>query len=570
MFKNRQQTIIFIVTALILLIALVAGLLIDVTRDASKYAYISKLIASNNQWINLQIDGEPYDQKPHLMFWLSALSFKIFGFTNFAFKLPILLYSFLGLFFVYKLGNSCYNKNIALLATIMSAFSILFILYNQDLHTDTLLFTNTAFALWQLYEYIKTKRTINIIGAGIALGLCLLTKGPYGVLLPFLCVVLFLVINKKWSMLINFRWLIIMAIAFFMALPVFYQLYLNWGIKGISFFFLGNTWGRFTGSYLGHTPDPTFYLHNLAYLFIPWSLIFFLGLYQLGLQIIKKKASLPDKFFFWGLLMFFLLLSISISKLPNYMMAALPVMAIITSKYWIENIQDHKTVVKIQHVIITILWILALIILIYFVKTNLILAISILITTYLAIIFITKRFSKPDQALYRSLATVAIIGLLLNLAVLPILFGHQAQPKAAKYLNQYRQGDTPVFDYPKKELKYIKHLANDSTKVSEVEFKQTPAQKHFSLNYELKFYCHFQVQYIEKPEELEAALMLPEKWFYTDEEGKNELLHYCPAPDTIINYQHFSLKRTAKYFIRNKQQSAFVNRYLLKISIPQN
>lgn len=252
------------------------------------------------------------------------------------------------------------------------------------------------------------------------------------------------------------------------------------------------------------------------------------------------------------------------------MMAALPVIAIVSSKYWIENIQDHKTVVKIQQIIITILWILALIILIYFVKTNLILAISILIAAYLALIFTTKKFSKPDQALYRSMATITIIGLILNLVVLPVLFGHQAQPKAAKYLNQNKQANVSVFDYPKNELKYIKHLANDSTIISEIEFKQTPAQKHFSLNYELKFYSHFEVQYIEKPEELKAALMLPEKWFYTDEEGKNELLQYCPVPDTIINYQHFSLKRTAKYFIRNKQQSAFVNRYLLKISISQN
>ena len=86
----------------------IVGLSVYPTSDAAKYAAISRTIYEGGDWINLQSLGLPYDQKPPLLFWLSALSFHIFGLSTWAFKLPTLLLSMLGIYATYGLGKLLY------------------------------------------------------------------------------------------------------------------------------------------------------------------------------------------------------------------------------------------------------------------------------------------------------------------------------------------------------------------------------------------------------------------------------------------------------------------------------
>lgn len=65
----------------ILLLLVVTGLSLDLPMvvNAAKYAQVSREILDNGDWINLTIAGDPYDQKPPLMFWIGALFFSILG-----------------------------------------------------------------------------------------------------------------------------------------------------------------------------------------------------------------------------------------------------------------------------------------------------------------------------------------------------------------------------------------------------------------------------------------------------------------------------------------------------------
>jgi 4-amino-4-deoxy-L-arabinose transferase-like glycosyltransferase len=562
---GKTEKYIFLILLGVLLVTLVSGLNIDVTRDAAKYAYIAKEIIHDGQWVNLQIDGEPYEQKPHLMFWLSALSFMVFGVSNFAFKLPMLLYSFAGVYFTYRLGKSIEKKETGFIAAIMASFSVLFILYNQDLHTDTPLFASTAFALWMLYEYLQGQRTRYLIGSGLALGLCLMTKGVFGVVFPFLTVLGYLLVRKEWRKLFNPKWLIVVLIAFAISTPVFYMLYHNWGIEGFKFFFFENTYGRFTGKYLGHTPDPFYYFHNIAYLFLPWSLLFFASFYLFFKRLKNRRITTSDHFLFTGFLMFFVIMTVSISKLPNYLMGLLSVMSIITAKAWIDHFSSSRRIIKAQSVIPYLIWLIVPVALIFFKKEGLVYAIFIFLFIFIISIFLTRKLAVQNRVFMRSLIAITVAGIVLNFMVLPVLFGHQAQPKAAEWLNKNNPEGTKVFNYPKSHLKHLRHLWTENDTLTGMDFNQTPPLRHFSYNYELKFYSNQFIGHVETPNELAAALSNSEAWFYTDEEGKLELMGKTMV-DTILVYQHFSLKRTAKYFFPDEGKSPFVPYYLVKTS----
>lgn len=134
------------------------GLQIDVTRDAGKYATVAKETFQNGNYINLTIHGDAYDQKPPMMFWLGALGFSIGGISNFWFKLPILLLVFAGFYWGFQLGKSLYNSRVGFLTATFLAFSVIYSLYSMDIHADTPLQAFVTLALWQLFEFIKTKK----------------------------------------------------------------------------------------------------------------------------------------------------------------------------------------------------------------------------------------------------------------------------------------------------------------------------------------------------------------------------------------------------------------------------
>ena len=59
-----------------------------VYSDAVVYAMLAKNIAVSGDWVNLIFLGQDWLDKPHLPFWLTAMSFKIFGISSFAYLLP--------------------------------------------------------------------------------------------------------------------------------------------------------------------------------------------------------------------------------------------------------------------------------------------------------------------------------------------------------------------------------------------------------------------------------------------------------------------------------------------------
>jgi hypothetical protein len=64
--------------------------------DAATYALISKNMALSGDWVNLMFMGQDWLDKPHFPFWITALSFTLFGVNAPAYLLPGLLFLALG------------------------------------------------------------------------------------------------------------------------------------------------------------------------------------------------------------------------------------------------------------------------------------------------------------------------------------------------------------------------------------------------------------------------------------------------------------------------------------------
>ncbi|HEX5169352.1 MAG TPA: glycosyltransferase family 39 protein, partial [Cyclobacteriaceae bacterium] len=120
--------------------AYVGGLFIPLmNNDSAHHANIALHMYESGDFISLIDRGKDYLDKPHLLFWLSALSYKIFGVNSFAFKFPSFLFSILALYSTYRLGARIYSKRVGALGSLILATAYGFFLANNDVRMDALL-----------------------------------------------------------------------------------------------------------------------------------------------------------------------------------------------------------------------------------------------------------------------------------------------------------------------------------------------------------------------------------------------------------------------------------------------
>ncbi|NQU52830.1 MAG: glycosyltransferase family 39 protein, partial [Bacteroidetes bacterium] len=288
MINNR--TYLLLILILILLVS-ISGISVPIVANAAKYAQISREILINNDWINLTIGGDAYDQKPPLLFWIGAAFYSIFGVSFPVFKIAVLLISILGIYSTFRLGELLYNKNTGLLAAIFWTSSLGFLYFHNDIHTDTLLATFVAFSVWQFIAYFKSKKWYQFVLGAVGIGLSMLTKGPVGLAIPVFAIGANLIMQKRWNEIFHLRWIVAAIIVSIIILPALIGLLNQFGLEGIKFYFWTNNMGRITGSYHGNNTDPTFYIHTALYMLAPWTVFVVVGIFNEIRSLFKIKKE---------------------------------------------------------------------------------------------------------------------------------------------------------------------------------------------------------------------------------------------------------------------------------------
>lgn len=534
----RRTILLMVVTALV---SYFFGFFIDFTRDAGKYATVAKEIFQNGNYINLTVHGMPYDQKPPMLFWLGAIGFHIGGISNFWFKFPVFLVVLLGIYSTYRMGKSMYGQNVGLIAGGMLFFSLIYSLYSMDIHTDTPLQAFVAFALWQLYEFTRSKKTIHCLLGFTGIGLAMLSKGPIGMAVPGFAVVGHILLSRDFKSFKDYRWYLGVIWAFVVASPAMIGLYNQFGWDGIEFFFWKNNVGRMTGEYVGaNNTDYFFFIHNLAYLFLPWSLLFFAAAFMEFKQLFKNRFRAVEYFTLTGIWVFFFIISVSRSKLPNYMFILFPLIAVLTAKWVDIALRERERLFKplfiTQNIVTALLWVMLVALMVYlFPPQNPVFWIIGLSLLGLTGFIYRKGKSKSLRLLLPSVIVVTALMLYLNASVFPFIFSHQAPPAAARYYTKHAKGGEKLYNY---------------------RYGQ----------YELFFYSEPQALQVKNYEQLKPVVEEQDAWIFTDQDGIEDLNQLGAEIDTIIEYQHLYLHEGGKFILPQRRDKVLKPLYLIKLN----
>ncbi len=155
--------------------------------DEGRYAQIPKEMLHSGSWVVPTLQGEPYLDKPPLMYWLVALSYKAFGITPEAARLVPALCVHLTILAVYLIGRRSVGERSAFWAAMLLSVAPGFVSVARLLLLDGLLVLCVTTSVLCGFEAVRTGTLKHgwWLAAAVASGLGFLTKGPISEVLLF-------------------------------------------------------------------------------------------------------------------------------------------------------------------------------------------------------------------------------------------------------------------------------------------------------------------------------------------------------------------------------------------------
>lgn len=451
----NNKYVIYGIFILIIIITLIGFPLDLMVPDAALYGTISKTIYENNDFVNLFVWEQDWLDKPHFPFWLSAISFNIFGFSNFSYKLPGVLLFFFSVYITYKFTKENYNKETAIIASIILLTSLHSVISNFDVRAEPFLTGLIIPSLYWFYKYIKNRKIVDLVIGSLFCACAIMTKGMFA-LIPIACAIGGeFIMKKQWKEIINPIWLLALVCILIFIIPEIYTLYIQFdahpektifnknNVSGIRFFFWDSQFGRFfnTGPIKGKG-DIFFFIHTLLWAFLPWSVLFYLATF---FKIKRNFKSVQKKEEFYSLfasLSTIILFSLSKFQLAHYTNVIFPFMAIITADF-IYKLKDQysklqKTYFISQWFVIGVALIaIPLISFIMLPKFNL--WFLLIIALAIGLFYLTKvsKETKITKIFFYSAVTYGILYGFMMTHFYPTALQYQGDVSVAKYVNKH-------------------------------------------------------------------------------------------------------------------------------------
>ena len=316
--------------------------------DAAQYASISREMLERNSFLQIFDLGKDYLDKPPMLFWLSALSMKIFGVHDWVYRIPSVIFLMLALYATFKFAQLKYNQTVAQLSVLILASSQAFFLIAHDVRTDTMLMGWVALSIWLIAKWEESNKWTDFIWAMVVIAGGMMTKGPIAIVVPVLAFAPQWFFEKKWAYFFKPIYLVGILVIGVLLLPMSWGLYQQFDLQpgklinnipiqsGLRFYYWTQSFGRYTGeNYYREMSYPTFLLENMLWSFLPWIFIFLWAFATKFIKILKEGLFKMhvERISFFGFLLTYLVLSRSQAQLPHYIFVVFPLAAILTAAH---------------------------------------------------------------------------------------------------------------------------------------------------------------------------------------------------------------------------------------------
>lgn len=307
--------------------------------------------------------GHPWLEKPALYYWRTMSFYKEFGQHDWVARLPSATGAF-ALVFLTFLHMRRFRPGGHLDAALITASAAAIIAFARGASTDMQLAAPFCIGMLGWYAWYETGKKFWLFDLYFFGGLATLAKGPVAIVLSLSIIVLFVGLRREWQVLRRMVWLpgialfLVIVLPWFIAVqvrnPTFYKLFL-----------FEQNLQRFATDRYQHHQNPFFYTVVLLLALMPWTVLALRALWD-SVEIaiaewrVRRRPArylghtragdaFPEFLVLWA---FFpvLFFSFSGSKLPGYILPAIPPITILTGDYlWRVRRSGLSTALLVAH-----------------------------------------------------------------------------------------------------------------------------------------------------------------------------------------------------------------------------
>ena len=314
--------------------------------DEPRYAWIARAMASSGDWVTPRLYGQPWFEKPVLYYWAAALGFSAHLPAEWAARLPSAFAALVAAIAIGGLGWKFYGTESGpfassfLVAPLIFSTSVAAIGFARAAGPDMLFSASLAVAMASgaivlcrrgalrsendSQADIRSTDHFALALFGASLGLAVLAKGPAGILLAAGAIGIWAIATSRWRA--AFRLAHPLAIAIFAVVTL--PWYVVCALRNPDFlrvFIFQHNFERYLTPIFQHRQPFWYFVPILLLGLLPWTACLWPA-FEEGLQLWRQKSlgSSPGLFFACWAIFPFLFFSFSQSKLPGYILPAIP------------------------------------------------------------------------------------------------------------------------------------------------------------------------------------------------------------------------------------------------------
>ena len=303
--------------------------------DEPRYAAISRAMADGQDWVTPRLNDKPWLEKPILFYWAAASAYRLVGDSELAARLPSALSAAATGLMLAWLGWRLYGATTAAVVLLLFPTTVSAFAFARGATTDMLFTMLLALAMVTaarlVFEPIDRARGWQV-AFGSALGLAVLAKGPAAVVLAAGSLALWGVMSRDVRRLTALArpltWLSLVVVS----LP-WYVISAMRNPGFVEVFLIRHNIDRFLTPTFQHEQPFWFFGPILVLGLVPWSAFLLPGVRQAWHRWqAGTLATTPSLYVACWVVFPILFFSLSKSKLPGYILPAIPAAALLLAR----------------------------------------------------------------------------------------------------------------------------------------------------------------------------------------------------------------------------------------------
>jgi 4-amino-4-deoxy-L-arabinose transferase-like glycosyltransferase len=308
--------------------------------DEPRYAQVAREMLERHDWITPVLNGRPWLEKPPLYYWQAMIAYRILGVSDWAARLPAALdatFLILAVYFFLRRFQAGFEIDGALIA----ATSAGMIGYARAASMDMALAAAFTIGMLAWWAWRETGKRIYLAAFYGFMALGALAKGPVALFLAAVVIILYAVGVRELRLVMKTLWMPGILLFCAIALPWYFAVQLR-NPEFFREFIIEHNLGRFSRNLYHHTEPSWYYVPVMALALVPWTVFVIAAVAErIRSWAGGKLAETPESdsvskcgvFACCWLIVPVVFFSISQSKLPGYILPAIPAAALLLAEY---------------------------------------------------------------------------------------------------------------------------------------------------------------------------------------------------------------------------------------------